>query len=101
RRNTTKRAQVHQPEPLTDALNRLPDEARSVIQEMMQQQDVALLRHRLSEIGDKCRHILWAWGEGYKDEEIAVQLDYHSAAVAKAGGRRCLDKLRELYHTGE
>lgn len=101
RRNTTKKAQVHQPEQLTDALNLLPDEARSVIQEIMQEQDMDLLRHRLGEIGDKCHRILWAWGEGYKDEEIAVQLDYQSAAVAKTSRRRCLDKLRELYHAGK
>ncbi|MPR33689.1 RNA polymerase sigma factor [Salmonirosea aquatica] len=101
RRNTTKKAQVYQPGPLTDALNLLPDEARSVVQEIMRQQDVDLLRHRLGALGDKCRRILWAWGEGYKDEEIAMQLDYQSAAVAKTSRRRCLDKLRELYHTGK
>lgn len=98
RRNTTKKAQAYQPEQLTDSLNLLPDGARSVVQEIIQQQDVALLRHRLSELGDKCRRILWAWGEGYKDEEIAVQLDYQSAAVAKTSRRRCLDKLQELYN---
>jgi len=99
RRNTTKKAQVHRPEPLPDALNLLPDEARSVIQELMQQQDGDLLRQRLRELGDKCRRILWAWGEGYKDEEIAAQLDYQSAAVAKTSRQRCLDKLRDMYHT--
>ena len=30
RRNTTKKAQVHLPEQLTDSLNLLPDDARSV-----------------------------------------------------------------------
>ena len=100
RRNTTKKAQVHQPEQLTDSLNLLPDDARSVVQEIIQQQDVALLRTRLNELGDKCRRILWAWGEGYKDEEIAAQLDYQSAAVAKTSRRRCLDKLQELYRNG-
>lgn len=101
RRNTTKKAQVHQPEQLTEALNLLPDEARSVIQEIMQKQDMDLLHQRLTEVGDKCRRILWAWGEGYKDEEIAVQLDYQSAAVAKTSRRRCLEKLRDLYQTGK
>lgn len=100
RRNTTKKAQVHQPEQLTDSLNLLPDEARSVIQQLMQQQDVDLLRQRLGELGDKCRRILWAWGEGYKDEEIAEQLDYQSAAVAKTSRRRCLERLQALYQTG-
>jgi RNA polymerase sigma factor (sigma-70 family) len=100
RRNATKRAQVYRPEALDDSLNLLPDEARSVIQELIQQQDGDLLRQRLDEIGDKCRRILWAWGEGYKDEEIAERLSYQSAAVAKTSRRRCLDKLRERYHTG-
>ncbi|WP_247231709.1 RNA polymerase sigma factor [Telluribacter sp. SYSU D00476] len=100
RRNTTNKAQVHRSEGLNDALNLLPDEARTVVQELVLQQDMDLLRHRLRSLGEKCQRILWAWGEGYKDDEIATQLDYQSAAVAKTSRLRCLEKLRELYHMG-
>jgi RNA polymerase sigma factor (sigma-70 family) len=97
RRNTTNKAKVHRSEGLTEALNLLPDEARLAIHNLMQQQDVDLLRQRLSTLGDKCNHLLWAWGEGYKDEEIAAQMSYQSAAVVKTSRLRCLQKLRELY----
>jgi len=38
-----------------------------------------------------------AWGEGYQDKEIAVDLGYQSAAVAKTSRLRCLEKLKKSY----
>ncbi len=38
-----------------------------------------------------------AWGEGFTDNQIAQELGYQSANVAKVSRLRCLDKLRELY----
>ena len=38
-----------------------------------------------------------AWGEGFMDQEIAVEMGYQSAAVVKTSRLRCLEKLRALY----
>ena len=98
RKNTTKKAQVHRTNGLDDQyLNLLPDDARTSVQELMQQQDAQLLRQRLRELGDKCQQMLMAWGEGYKDDDIAKQMEYQSPAVAKTSRLRCLQKLRDMY----
>ncbi len=102
RKNTTKKAQVHRANGLDDHyLNLLPDDTRSVIQQLMQQQDAQLLGQRLEEVGDKCRQMLTAWSEGFKDAEIAKQMSYQSAAVVKTSRLRCLQKLRALYLSGK
>ena len=101
RRNTTNKAQVYQANGLDDHhLNLLPDETRTAVQQLMHQQDAQLLGQRLQELGDKCRQMLLAWGEGYKDADIAQQMNYQSAAVVKTSRLRCLQKLRELYLNG-
>ncbi|WP_373511492.1 RNA polymerase sigma factor [Persicitalea sp.] len=100
RRNTTNKAEVHQTDGLSDYLNLLPDDTHTAIQQLVQQQDAQLLGQRLSELGDKCRQMLMAWGEGFKDEDIANQMSYQSAAVVKTSRLRCMKKLRELYLSG-
>ncbi len=100
RRNTTKKAQIHQADGLSDYLNLLPDDTRTAVQQLMHQQDAQLLGQRLQELGEKCRQMLLAWGEGYKDEDIAQQMSYQSAAVVKTSRLRCLQRLRELYLNG-
>ncbi|TDB63785.1 RNA polymerase sigma factor [Arundinibacter roseus] len=97
RKHSTKKAQVFQGEGLSEMLNLLPDDTHSAIQTLMQQQDVDLLRQRLTQLGDKCHRMLWAWGEGFTDVEIAREMGYQSAAVSKTSRQRCLDRLRELY----
>jgi len=101
RRNTTKKAQVHQADGLSDYLNMLPDDTRTAIQQLMHQQDALLLVQRLQELGEKCRQMLLAWGEGYKDDDMAQQMGYQSAAVVKTSRLRCMQKLRELYLDGK
>ncbi|MFT4031179.1 MAG: sigma-70 family RNA polymerase sigma factor [Siphonobacter sp.] len=95
RKNTTNRANVYDTLPLDDFP--LADETRNAIQRMMIQGDIHVLRQRLTELGDKCRQMVLAWGEGFSDEEIAQELGYHSSAVAKTSRLRCLERLRNLY----
>ncbi len=101
RKKSTNKAAVYRADSLTEDLNQLPDDARTVVHQLIQNQDDELLRTRLAELGKKCHAMLWAWAEGYHDEEIAEQLDYQSAAVAKTSRLRCLEKLKELYHKGK
>jgi RNA polymerase sigma factor (sigma-70 family) len=97
RKNTTNKQQVNKGGAIEDYLHILPDETRSVVERMIEEYDMVLLKSRISTLGDKCRQIIKAWGEGFMDQEIAVQMGYQSGAVVKTSRLRCLDKLRELY----
>lgn len=97
RKKTTNREQVHNAISIDDTLLQLPDPARTIVQQLITQCDTEQLHHHLRAIGDKCRQMLLAWGEGYTDEEIAHQLHYNTASVAKTSRLRCLEKLREAY----
>lgn len=98
RRKTTNRESVHQQGVEIDgSLLQLPDDSRSIIQQLIAQHDAERLRQRMQLLGEKCRAMLLAWAEGISDEEIAGQHQYNSAAVAKTSRLRCLEKLRDLY----
>lgn len=97
RKKTTNRSSVHDAFSLDDSLLQLPDTARSIVQQLITASDIDQLYRQLQTLGDKCRAMVLAWGDGYSDDEIAHQLGYHSAAVAKTSRLRCLEKLRELY----
>ncbi len=99
RKKTTNRSSVHDAFSLDDSLMQLPDAARSAVQQLIAQSDVENLHRKLNDIGEKCRSMVLAWGEGYSDEEIAQTLGYSSSAVAKTSRLRCLEKLRERYRT--
>lgn len=99
RKKTTNRQQVHNAVSLDDSLLQLPDSARSIVQELIKQSDIDLLRQQLRNLGDKCQQLLLAWGEDLSDEEIAQQMGYNTAAVAKTSRLRCLDRLRKAYNS--
>jgi len=71
------------------------------VQTLINQYDVELLYRRMRELGEKCQQMIKAWGEGYMDQEIAVEMGYQSAAVVKTSRLRCLEKLRDLYKGGK
>lgn len=101
RKKTTNREQVHNAVSIDDSLLQIPDPARSVVQELISQHDTERLHQHLHSLGDKCRQMLLAWGEGYSDEEIAKQMNYNTSSVAKTSRLRCLEKLREAYKLTE
>ncbi|WP_028667080.1 RNA polymerase sigma factor [Runella zeae] len=98
RKNTTNKAGVHHTEGLEDALLWIPDESRTIVQKLISENEVALLQQHLRSIGEKCRGIILAWGEGFSDGEIAQQMGYNTAAVAKTSRLRCLERLKEKYN---
>ena len=75
----------------------LPDESRSIVQQLIGQSDVENLHRYLRELGEKCRTMILSWGEGYSDDEIAQTMGYNSPAVAKTSRLRCLEKLRDRF----
>ncbi|GAB3338568.1 hypothetical protein GCM10027299_50780 [Larkinella ripae] len=97
RKKSTQRDRVHDAVSLDNSLLQLPETARSMIEQLIAQSDVDRLRALIGQLGDKCREILLAWGEGYSDEEIALQMHYNTASVAKTSRLRCIERLRTLY----
>jgi RNA polymerase sigma factor (sigma-70 family) len=97
RKNTTNKASVHQGFSLDDFVLEFADETKDILHRLMVQHDIDKLRNILQKIGDKCKQMILAWGEGYSDEEIALQLQYNTASVAKTSRLRCLEKLKEMY----
>jgi RNA polymerase sigma-70 factor (ECF subfamily) len=76
----------------------ISDPAKTIIQQLVEKNDVALLKQKLTEIGDICKQLLTMFAEGYNDKEIAVAMEYKSPDVVKTSRLRCLDKLRQLYN---
>ena len=98
RKKTTNKSSVHQTAPISDMLTMISDPAKTIIQQLVEKNDVALLKQKLTEIGDTCKQLLSMFAEGYNDKEIAVTMEYKSPDVVKTSRLRCLDKLRQLYN---
>jgi RNA polymerase sigma factor (sigma-70 family) len=97
RKRTTNKNSVHRSESISERLMLLSDNARSIVQKLIDKADWNLLREKLNELEEKCRQILMYWGDNYSDKEIASLLQYKTADVVKTSRLRCLDKLRKLY----
>jgi RNA polymerase sigma-70 factor (ECF subfamily) len=78
-----------------ELLGQLPDSAKIIIERLIDKQKIVALKQYLAEIGEKCQKILLLFQDGYSDKEIAEQLAYNSASVAKVTRLRCLEKMRE------
>ncbi len=98
RKKTTNKNSVHQTAPVSDMLTMISDPAKTIIQQLVEKNDIALLKAKLSEIGENCKQLLSMFAEGYNDKEIAVTMEYKSTDVVKTSRLRCLDKLRQLYN---
>ena len=98
RKKTTNKSSVHQTAPISDMLTMISDPAKTIIQQLVEKTDLALLKTKLTEIGENCKQLLTMFAEGYNDKEIAVTMEYKSADVVKTSRLRCLDKLRQLYN---
>jgi len=79
-------------------LTMISDPAKTIIQQLVEKNDVALLKSKLNETGESCKQLLSMFAEGYNDKEIAAVMEYKSADVVKTSRLRCLDKLRQLYN---
>jgi len=97
RKKTTNKQRVHLSETISGKLLQLSDNARSIIQQLIDQADWQLLKEKMKLLEEKCRQLLTFWGENYSDREIAAQLQYKTADVVKTSRLRCLERLRKLY----
>jgi len=99
RKRTTNKSSIHQTLSISDPLFQVADSSKTIIQELMDKTDRAVLRQKLIEVGENCRKMLMFWADGYSDKEIAVAMEYKSSDVVKTTRLRCLEKLRQLYHS--
>jgi RNA polymerase sigma factor (sigma-70 family) len=95
RKKTTIKERVNVSAVETDMLGQLPDNAKIIIEKLIDKQKMIAVKQFLGEIGEKCRQILLLFQDGYSDKEIAEQLTYNSPSVAKVTRLRCLEKIRE------
>jgi RNA polymerase sigma factor (sigma-70 family) len=97
RKNATNKMSVHETQPMNEWILTMPDEAKSVLQKLISEQDINVLKGKIKLLGEKCQQMLMAWGDGYSDSKIAEELGYQTSNVAKVSRLRCLDKLKDLY----
>ena len=94
RKNTSNKQSVHQNNAIPELLGQLPDGARNTIEKLIDEQKRAAIKKHMQTIGEKCKEILLLFEDGLTDREIAEELSYNTAAVAKTTRLRCLEKLR-------
>jgi RNA polymerase sigma factor (sigma-70 family) len=95
RKSTTNKQKVHHPVTAADMLEQLPDNAKTIVEKLIDEQKKKTLKELLEQIGVKCKEVLLLFEDGFTDKEIALQLSYNNAAVVKTTRLRCLEKLRE------
>lgn len=97
RKKTTNKRSIYQTAPISEMMNMISDQAKNVIQQLIEKNDFELLRRKLNELGENCRKLLLFFADGYNDKEIAEFLEYKTADVVKTSRLRCMEKLRGLY----
>jgi RNA polymerase sigma factor (sigma-70 family) len=100
RKKATNKNSVNRALSIPDMLLQMADNAKSILQEMVEKTDKVRLKQKLEEIGYNCGRILMQWAEGFSDKEIAAVMEYKTADVVKTSRLRCLEKLRQLYKSG-
>jgi len=96
RKITNNKQQVHQSVGTPALLSHLPESARTIIEQLIDQERVRAIQQHLETIGEKCKEVLLLHADGYTDQQIAGQLSYSNAAVVKTTRVRCREKLNKL-----
>lgn len=99
RKRSTNKGSIHRTLSISDLLFGIADDSKTIIQQLVQKTDWTVLRQKLNQVGDNCRQMLLLWADGYSDKEIAVSMDYKTADVVKTSRLRCLERLKQLYHS--
>jgi len=97
RKNTTNKSSVFLTTVITDRIESLSDNSRTILQKLIDKADYSKLRQQLQLLGENCQKMLTLWADNFSDRQIAVELDYKSGDVVKTSRLRCLEKLKQLY----
>ncbi|MEO6454053.1 MAG: sigma-70 family RNA polymerase sigma factor, partial [Ginsengibacter sp.] len=93
RKKTTNKSSIYKTAVVSDMLAMISDPAKTIIEHLVEENDIALLRLKLNETGENCKKLLAMFADGHTDKEIAASMEYKSADVVKTSRLRCLDKL--------
>src|SRR5215203_4841919 len=99
RKKTTNKNSVHRVIEIPDVLLEVSDDARTILQELIVKTDYEMLRRKLLQVGGNCKELLLYWADGFSDKEIADVMTYKTPDVVKTTRLRCLEKLKQLYHS--
>lgn len=95
RKETTNKNKANNATGIDELLVVLPDTTKNVLQQLIEKNQLAELKQKLEEIGEKCKQLLLLYEDGYSDKQIAGVMSYNSADVVKTSRLRCLEKLKE------
>ena len=98
RKRSTNKNSIHHTLSMSDLLLQVSDQAKTIIQKLVDKTDHEVLRQKLAQVGENCKQMLMLWADGYSDKEIAVAMEYKTSDVVKTSRLRCLEKLKQLYH---
>jgi RNA polymerase sigma-70 factor (ECF subfamily) len=99
RKKSTNKHSIHKTLSISDLLYQVSDASKTIVQELADKTDWELLRQKLNQLGENCKQMLLFWAEGYSDKEIAGTMEYKTSDVVKTSRLRCLEKLKQLYHS--
>lgn len=75
----------------------LPSKARSILEELVEQEEFVAAEGLLALLGGKCKQILLLSDyQGYSQTEIAEKLGLKSARVVATSRYRCIAKLKQM-----
>jgi RNA polymerase sigma-70 factor (ECF subfamily) len=101
RKKTTNKSSVNRTIDLPEGLMQLSDNAKSIVQQLVDKVDLEDMRRRVAGIGETCRELLTMFAEGFSDKEIAGAMNYKTPEVVKTSRLRCMQKLRATYTVKE
>ena len=99
RKRSTNKSSIHHTLSMSDLIMEISDHTKTIIQKLVDKTDHEILKQKLGQLGDSCRQMLMLWADGYSDKEIAGLMEYKTSDVVKTSRLRCLEKLKQLYHT--
>jgi RNA polymerase sigma factor (sigma-70 family) len=99
RKRSTNKSSIHHTLSMADLIMEISDHTKTIIQKLVDKTDHEILKQKLAQLGDSCRQMLMLWADGYSDKEIAGLMEYKTSDVVKTSRLRCLEKLKQLYHT--
>lgn len=99
KKTSNKAASTYDTHLLSEILSPMTDHTQNIIQAIIEREAEQNLLDRLRQIGEKCKELLLLWAEGTPDAEIMQHLAYNSVDVVKVSRMRCMNKLKDIYHT--
>jgi len=60
---------IHQTLAIDDMLSMIADSAKTIVQQLFEQTDLAILKNRMNELSENCKKLLSMFTDGYNDKK--------------------------------